>query len=341
MALFGALILELMGADSSGVWKRASAKAEFLVVKDDTGLRFDTNDPRGMSEAELGRIRIAGDGKSMELGGERWVRQDPMREEIGMLGFDLRRQLETAKGEESNRLRGAVACAFNDVAGAELAYESILHEKSKYRDEARERLAELYWRNSMTTKAVEYYRFTQRFFFRQLAKYPEMTVAHRGVARVQATREENGHLLLPLTVSGKSARYLMDTGGNKTLLRMSEAQRLGLKLESQHISMQNGITKFNAHLAIIPTLEVGPMHLANVQVWVTPDERLDWPGVVGIDVLLKWETIRWGADNMVEIGFVGDAKEIAKANLCFRHLQVFADADAYGEKLALFLDTGT
>ena len=166
IALFGALILEVMGADSSGVWKRASEKAEFLIIKDDKGLRFDTDDPRAMSAVELGRIRLATDGKSMELGVDRWDRQDPMRDEIGMLGFELRRELERAKGEESNRLRGAVACAFNDVAGAELAYESILRDKSKYRDEARKKLAELYWRNSKIKKAVEYYGFTQRFFFR-------------------------------------------------------------------------------------------------------------------------------------------------------------------------------
>jgi hypothetical protein len=87
----------------------------------------------------------------------------------------------------------------------------------------------------------------------------------------------------------------------------------------------NGMGKYVAHLTIVPVLMVGATRLENVPFWVLPDAQLDWcPGILGIDVLLKLETLRWDAGGAAEIGFPAERKDIRNANLCFWRLDVFA-----------------
>jgi hypothetical protein len=170
-----------------------------------------------------------------------------------------------------------------------------------------------------------------------------MSVTHRGYARVQATRDSGGHIMLPVVAAGKDATYIVDTGANKSMLRLSEARRLGLKLEAARMGIVNGMGKYVAHLTIVPVLMVGATRLENVPFWVLPDAQLDWcPGILGIDVLLKLETLRWDAGGAAEIGFPAERKDIRNANLCFWRLDVFAAVPADGQGSMVFsLDTGT
>jgi predicted aspartyl protease len=242
-------------------------------------------------------------------------------------------------------LRGWIAYAFNDVPQAEREYLAIINQEpaSRFRREARDNLAEIYWRNGMVQKALRYYRFVDRLFYRRFAKYPEMSVTHSGYARFQTTRDSGGHIMLPVVAAGKDASYVVDTGANKSMLRLSEARRLGLKLEPARMGMVNGMAKVVAHLTIVPVLMVGATRLENVPFWVLPDARLDWcPGIFGIDVLLKLETLRWDAGGAAEIGFPAEQKDIRNANLCFWRNDVFADVSAYGQGNMIFLlDSGT
>ena len=340
------------------------APCDFLARWEGNSLFFETkrhiHDSIGPAAYVRHLMRLAANGKTMSLERanvspqpgtfhEKWERQDPLPREDILTPFDGRLKLDDAgaglSGVEGNRLRGWMAYAFNDVPQAERELRAIIGQEppSKFRDEARERLAEIYLRNGMVRKALPYCKFVERaFFYGKLAKFPEMSVTHRGYARVQAARDPEGRTMLPVSAAGKEARYLADTGANMSLLRMSEAGRLGLKRERwPRMLIMNGIVKFWARLTIVPVLTVGATRLENVPFWVVPDARLDGAGVIGIDLLLKLETLRWNAGGDVEIGFPAQEKNIRDANLCFWDHDLLTDVPSNGhDNMVFFLDTG-
>ncbi len=278
---------------------------------------------------------------------EKWERQDPLRPETFLTGFDGRLKLDDRNaglgGVERNRFRGWMGYAFNDVAQAE-EYLAVIKNKpsSQILDEARVNLTYAYARNGLVRKALQSSPKGDRAFYKRLAKYPEMSVAHREYARVQAVRDDEGRIMLPATAAGKDASYMVDTGSNVSSLRQSEAHRLGLKTESLSRSLTDGMVQFDAVLTIVPVLTVGATRLENVPFWVVPDARLNWAGILGIDALLKLETLRWSASGDAEIGFPAQEKNIRKANLCFWDNILLADVSSGGQgRMVFVLDTGS
>jgi hypothetical protein len=122
---------------------------------------------------------------------ETWERQDPLSGEIFLTGFDHRLKLYDRgidlSSPEGNRLRCSIANALNDVPRAERECMAIAGKgsRSEFRDEARANLAEVYWRNGMVRKALQYWGFGTRLLYKKLAKYPEISVTHRGYARIR------------------------------------------------------------------------------------------------------------------------------------------------------------
>jgi predicted aspartyl protease len=335
---------------------------DFLARWEGNSLFFET---RPSTHAPANRVadmqrlmRLAADGETIsakrtnvtprpDTVHEKWEKQDPPLWDTFVSGFDDRRKLDDpstgVSGAEGNRLRGWVAYAFNDVSWAEGEFLTIINQQPapKFRDEARQNLVQLYARNGLMRKALSYCLPADRAFYQQLAAYPEVSVTHRGYARVQVTRDPDGRILLPVSAAGKDARYIVDTGTNNSLLSTSEAQRLGLRLEPLHRRITNGNVSFDGFLTIVPVLTVGETRLENAPFWVVPDARLEWPGILGIDLLLKVETLRWNAAGEGEIGFPAQEKHIRNANLCFSEDDVLADVSFNGHgHLVLFLDTG-
>jgi predicted aspartyl protease len=212
---------------------------------------------------------------------------------------------------------------------------------SRYRDEARKALAEIYGRNGMARKALEYARSADHNYYSQAAKRPEISVARRGYARVQVTRDPEGRIMLPVAVGGKESRFVVDTGTALSWLRKSEADRLGLKLESYHQSVGDGNVSYDGILAIVPDLTVGATRFQNVPFLVVPDARCDWPGILGINLLLKLETLRWNPGGEGETGFPAQEKDIGKANLCFSEFFLLAEVGLKNRgNMVFFVDTG-
>jgi hypothetical protein len=281
---------------------------------------------------------------------ERWERQNPPHPENIVTGFHARLRLDATgavlSATDENRLQGLLGYAFNDVAQAEHGYLSIANEKkpSPFRDDARLNLSYTYSRNGLWGKAARVCMKSDRAFYKQLAKYPEMTVAHRGYAQLRPTYDPEGRILLPVTIAGKDANYMIDTGSTESLIRMSEARRLGLKLEHLSRGSSDGAVDWRNTLTVVPTLTVGATRFENVPFWVTPDDRLDWPGfaaVIGVDLLLKLETLRWDATGAMETGFPTQEKDIRKANLCFWNNSLFLEVSSsrFGP-MVFFFDTG-
>ena len=94
-------------------------------------------------------------------------------------------------------------------------------------------------------------------------------------------------------------------------------------------------------MTVVPLLVVGTTRLENVPFWVAPDDRLPWAGVMGIDILLKLETLRWDAKGTVEIGFPAQEMDIRKANLCFLNNGLLVEVSSKGlSPMIFFFDTG-
>jgi predicted aspartyl protease len=337
------------------------APCDFLARWEGDSLFFETRRPAQDSAGPAADtrylMRLASDGAAMSVKrtgvpapgafSEKWEKQDPLHPETFLTGFDGRHKLDDPStgltGVEGNRLRGWMAYAFNDAPQAEREYLAIIDKKppSEFRDEARANLTYVYARNGMVRKALQSCAKGDRAFYKQLAKYPEISVTHRGYARVQAARDPDGRIMLPVSAAGKDASLLVDTGSNICLLQLSEAKRLGLKRETLTRHMTDGLVKFDGLLAIMPALTVGATQLENVPFWVVPDAQLEWPGILGIDLLLKLETLRWSASGAAEIGFPAQEKNILEANLCFWDNSVLAEVSSSAQRgMVFFLDTG-
>jgi predicted aspartyl protease len=278
---------------------------------------------------------------------EKWQKQDSPPGEVFVSGFDNRRKLEDLgadlSGTEGNHLRGLAASAFNDVSQAELELTGIANQQpgSRYRDEARHALAEIYGRNGMARTALEYDSSADHTYYRQAAKSPEISVARRGYARVQLTRDPEGRIMLPVAVGGMESRFMVDTGTALSWLRRSEAERLGLKLGSYHHSVGDGNASYDGILAIVPDVTVGATRFENVPFLVVADARCDWPGIIGINLLLKLETLRWNPRGEGETGFPAQEMDIGKASLCFSEFLLLAQVGLKSKgKMVFFVDAG-
>jgi clan AA aspartic protease (TIGR02281 family) len=278
---------------------------------------------------------------------EKWQKQDSPPGEVFISGFDNRRKLQDLgadlSGTEGNRLRGLAASAFNNVSQAELELAGIADQQpgSRYRDEARQALAAVYGRNGMARKALEYDKSADHSYYSQATKHSGISVARRGNARVQLTRDPDGRIMLPVAVGGKESRFMVDTGTALSWLRRSEAERLGLKLESYHHSVGDGNVSYDGILAIVPDVTVGATRFENVPFLVVPDARCDWPGIVGMNLLLKLETLRWNAGSEGETGFPAQEMDVGKANLCFSEFLLLVEVGLKNKtKMVFFVDTG-
>jgi hypothetical protein len=166
---------------------------------------------------------------------ERWERQDSPHPKNFYTGFDARLERESPKPlgtEEESRLQGWLGYAFNDIVRAERGYLPIINRKgpSQLRADAQSSLVYTYERNGLFGKAAQVCLKGDRGFYKKLARYPEMSVDHRDYAQLQAAHDSEGRLLLPITIAGRSATYMVDTGSGDSIIRMSEARRLGLKI---------------------------------------------------------------------------------------------------------------
>ena len=280
---------------------------------------------------------------------EKWEKQDPPITASNPSSFAFRDMVNAPRanltGMDGALAQGALAAAFNDLPQLERELLPLVRKnpKAPQAELARTLLEAVYERNGQVLQALQYCGGGKCAFLEELSRYPEPSVVHRDYASVQAAPGHNGELMLPVSVAGKDAAYQVDTGSNMSLLRLSEASRLGLKLEpvTMEITDVTGVG-YEAKPAIVPTLSVGAMRLINVPFWVVENGRLsDVPGLLGIDLLLLFRTLRWNPSGVVEVGFPPQAKNIAQANLYFEGDYPIAVVSSNGQDgLSFNLDTG-
>lgn len=273
--------------------------------------------------------------------------------------FKLRDAVQAAKAPAF--YRGAVAYAFNNFKQAEKHLQQVIKSapKSEQASEASGLLIYLYqqagrYRQAMSQ--IEELLAAQpdnanlknaRSFFAELSQYPEQSVTKRNYSSIRY-RTHHGNLFVPLSVGGKSADYILDTGANFSTISESEAKRLGL---TTHESAVKGTVATGAQIgfrtAVAGQLTVGNVRLRHVIFLVARDDQqpfVDLPsgerGVLGLPVLLALQTMRWSADGTFESGFRSARSSVRKSNLCFEGADVVTETGFRQSKLNLHLDTG-
>jgi predicted aspartyl protease len=271
-------------------------------------------------------------------------------------------QLRAAVGTDASAFyRGVVAFAFDDRAQAEKNLEAQIASapNSDETYQAREFLTYLYIRAGRYRRAFEQSKamLTARpnnadarnagSLFAALGRYPDQSVIQRR-ASVVRYRMDDGNLFVPVSVNGKPATYMLDSGANLSTMSESESKRLGLVVDSVDFKGQDatgGDVAFR--VAVVDQLSVGEMKLANVAFLIVGDDQqpfVDSPagerGIIGLPVLLAFETVRWSRDGNFELGFPPGPKDIGKSNLCFDGADIITKAALQDRALNLLVDTG-
>src|SRR5262249_34356087 len=137
-----------------------------------------------------------------------------------------------------------------------------------------------------------------------LAEAPDQQITGR---HTTVTLEDAG---LPFSINGVKAAYWFDTGAELSVLTDSEAKRFGLRVQpvSVQVGDVNG-TQVNTRIAVADELSVGSIRLKHVAFLVMPDDQppfngqsLGSRGLIGLPVLLAFQSFAWAADRSFEIG---------------------------------------
>jgi len=268
--------------------------------------------------------------------------------------FELRNSVR--KGGASVFYQGAVACAFNDVRGCERRFRDVFHSEPRSDNavEAHRILASAYFTHAEYKKALAQVdailalRPTDgdalggRPVLAALSDTPDQQLAGR---HTTLQLEDNG---LPFSINGVHATYWFDTGAELSVLTESEAKRFGLRVRptSAQVGDVNG-TQINTQIAVADELSIGSIRVKHVAFLVLPDNQppfneqsLGCRGLIGIPVLLAFETFVWGADKSFEIGIKSSRESRSHAALCFDGNHPVVQIAYENRPLEFPLDTG-
>jgi Aspartyl protease len=255
--------------------------------------------------------------------------------------------------------RGAVACVFNDVRQCEKKSKALIRSQphSEQAHAAHSLLAGVYLRYGQYRKALSQVdemlvlepadsdAKSVRPLLAALSSSPDQSIGRRHSSRLSLHRE-GADFGVPVFINGTPATYTFDTGANLSLLSESEAKRLGLAVRDVESSMEimTG-ARVSLRIAIASEFTVGAFRLKHVAFLVFPDDQPpfnDLPmgerGIIGIPVLLAFQSFSWGSDGSFEIS--APRRRLAHSDLCFDGQIPVADVQFENRSLSFSLDTG-
>lgn len=274
--------------------------------------------------------------------------------------FKLRDAIQAKRA--SAFYRGVVASAFNDNKQAEKYLQAVIKSapQSEEASDGRALLIYVYMRDgryrqafsevekALAVKPDDAGLKNARALFGALSRYQKQSVAERRFSRIRYSMK-GGNLLIPAEINGKSTNYIFDTGANFSLISEGEAKRLGLTVResSGHKVGDSAGVNVDTRIAVADQLRVGNVRLTHVAFFVVGDDQqpfVDLPsgerGVLGLPVLLAFQTLRWTQKGTFEIGFASDSSKTRKSNVCFEGAQPIIEAEFQHSKINMFLDTG-
>jgi len=255
--------------------------------------------------------------------------------------------------------RGAIAAAFNDEAQADRDLGAVIRSapNSDAATMASGLLAGVYARNGQIRKALaqldrpgavpapDWKDSRERLAV--LARYPEMSVAARSYSRLRYQKKRE-MLVLGVSVNGRPADFILDTGASLSVMAESRARSLGLTIHSDAFTMSDiAGKKLPCRVATAGEIAAGSFRLRNVPFCVLPDNQPGFvadpeaePAILGLPVLIAFGTLRWDAAGNFEIGFPSKRPKLQDSNICFDSSSLLLEANVARRRLSFELDTG-
>ncbi len=256
---------------------------------------------------------------------------------------------------------GIAACAFNRLTDCEHNLDAVIRSwpKSERARDAHEALAYAYQRAGDYPKAAAEIDALSKLtpdapdirnalnFYSGLRNYPKLTVTAKRTSKIRY-RIDDGNMYIPVTINGRQAEYMVDTGANFSLISESEAKRLGLKIHEVTAKGSDATGgEVTMRTAVADQCKIGDTELHNIAFLVISDDQqpfVDAPqqqrGIIGLPVLLAMKTIRWHPDGVFEVAPEINTPTARDPNLCFEGGEMFLQAEFASRQIILLLDTG-
>jgi predicted aspartyl protease len=243
-------------------------------------------------------------------------------------------------------IRGSIDAAFN-LAGAEKELLAAAKSKgqSELGDPARAELAVLYQHAGRAREALEQLRLMGKEQQREgllqtLAKYPPPTVAARGYSRLQLVKSDEG-LTVPVIANGHASNFALDTGAALSVVSEAHAKALGMEMHDERFSLSDvNARELACRFALARELQVGSFRAQNVPFCALVGSTEEHSGVLGLPVMLMFETMRWGRDGSFEIGIAPAKPDLAQSNLCFDGGALALETEIGQRRAGFDFDTG-
>jgi predicted aspartyl protease len=253
--------------------------------------------------------------------------------------------------------RGAIAAAFNEAA-AEPLLRGIIESKPRSDDasQAHELLSRIYLRSGQYKRLIDN-------LDRWAASFPDRPEVHeekadveqfRGLPdqrndrrRASTLRHAPDDWAVPVSINGKPATYLFDTGAWISLMTESEATRLGLeiRLGSGRLSDPSG-KGVAIRTAVARDLRIGAMRLQHVSFAILPKEGpwISVPpgegGILGMPIWLAVGHVRWSSRGTWEFGRRSESLDRASRNIVFFENKLLLATSVSGTRVFGTVDTG-
>jgi predicted aspartyl protease len=158
--------------------------------------------------------------------------------------------------------------------------------------------------------------------------------------RLSTLRHEAGNdWSVPLSINGKFASYLFDTGAWVSVMSEAEAIRLGLEIRPGSASMGdpsgNG---FRFRTAVAKDVRLGAMRFRDVS-FAVPEGRETF-GLLGIPFWLALRHVKWSSAGTWELGGPAAASEPTSRNVVFSGNHFLLATSVSGSRAFAFFDTG-
>jgi hypothetical protein len=282
--------------------------------------------------------------------------------------FELRAAVAGYRGQAEARLlffRGAVANAFYRPRTSTRYLKQYIARAGaddEWQSEAYTLLADNFVKLSDYGAAADAYRtildrFKQTKNPDAIKDYENAAALYgslRVVPRQQVSVGQAAQLNKPSAEAGWSVRVEannqrvalgLDTGANISLLAKSVAERLGVNMLDQSISL-GSITSIRVQpkLGFLPTMKIGSATIHNAIFLVLDDQALTFPdgfmlkGVIGFPVIAGLRAITFNSDGTVSV-----ARKSARAgqpNMCLDAKNILFQGEYEHKELTFMLDTG-
>jgi predicted aspartyl protease len=257
--------------------------------------------------------------------------------------------------------RGAVECAFNNLADAERDFRAAeaIGGDSTHAAEAHGLLAYAYMRSGRYRQTYAHLYAMQRLLpgtpgirsalamFSALSRYPQLSAKAQRGSDVQMTDD----FFIPVAVNGKLAKYGFDSGMDISFMSEAEANRLKLPIhEITASTLRDGASGNDVAIrfVIADRLTVGGVMLRHVVFTVASTGAMpfvelppDKQGFLGIPVLVTLGSLQWNTDHVLRIGADRDRRNAKPPNMCFHAVTPLVEGAFHGERIDMWLDTGS